>query len=91
MHVIYFKIQCFVKFPASLAVQSALGFSYIFSHYPSLPTSGAHTTSVNKNTPDNNARILFLNRFIDAPSYLVYRALAIIVNRVITHWKLNLS
>jgi hypothetical protein len=91
IHVIYLKIQCFAKFPASLAVQSALGFSFIFSHHPSLPTSGVHAASVNKNTPDNNARILFLNRFIDAPSHLVYRTLAITINRVIIHWKLNLS
>ncbi len=61
----YFKMQCLAKSATSLAVQSALDFSFIFTHHSSLPISGAHAESMNNNTANDDVEMFFLSRLID--------------------------
>ena len=59
----YLKTQLFAKSAVWLAVQSALGFSFMSVHHASLPTSGAQAVSAN-NAIARAARVLFLMIFM---------------------------
>lgn len=64
----YLKIQCLAKSAASLDVHSPLGFSFIWLHHFSLPTSGAQAVRVVKQMPRKSVAIVVRNSTIATSS-----------------------